>query len=213
MNIPQAPRRHSAKNLLVLLILGALGIAGTIALNLLVPGSQPLEPILLLVVTGFVVLGYTQNVIRGLMSAALLYIASGVAATFYQVTAPYIGAPFSATVDRNILALSFGVLTMVIWVILEALTRASFRDTTLPELGILDKLGGLFIYLIIGVLVASLLFNTIGYGQWGRRAHNEALLRSRFNQVLYLYYATQSFWFPRRPPPIYAYDLDLPREH
>jgi len=194
------------------LVIGTLGTAGVIALYFLVPDIQPLELMLLLVITGFVALSCTQGIIRSIMSIAMLYIASGVAATFYRVTAPYIGAPFSAIVDRNILALSFGVLTVVIWVTLEVLGRISFRDTHLPVLGILDNLGGLLIYLVIGVLVASLLFNTIGYGRLGRRAHNEALLRQRFNQVLYLYYTTQSFWFPERPPPIYVYDLDLPRE-
>ena len=59
--------------------------------------------------------------------------------------------------------------------------------------------------------MASLLFNTLGYGQL-RSAHNNALLRSRFNQVLYLHYTAQSFWFPGKPPPLYAYDLNLSRE-
>jgi hypothetical protein len=35
------------------------------------------------------------------------------------------------------------------------------------------------------------------------------VLRPRFNQVLTLHYAAQSFWFPERSPPIYVYDLDL----
>jgi len=207
-----APRRRSARNVVPPLILGTLGTLGIVALYFLVPGLQPAELVLLLVVVGFVALGYTQGIIRGLMSAAMLYIASGVAATFYEVAAPYIGAPISAIVDRNILALSFGVLTAVIWITLEALGRASFPDTSLPALGILDNLGGLLIYLVIGVLVASLLFNAIGYGQLGRRMHNRALLRPKFNQVLSLHYAAQSFWFPGKPPLIYVYDLNPSRE-
>lgn len=205
-------RRRSAKNVVVPLSLGTLGTVGVIALNLLVPGFQPVELVLLLVVVAFGAAGYTQDTIRGLMTAAILYVASGAAATFYPVTAPYIGAPFGDEVDRNILALSFGVLTVIIWVTLEVLGRVSFRDTSLPALGILDNLGALLIYLAIGVLVASLLFNATGYGWWGRRAHDDALLRPRFNQVLYLHYTAQSFWFPEKPPPLYVYDLNLPRE-
>jgi len=204
-------RKRSAKDLVVPLTISVLGIAGIIVLKFLIPGLQPIEMALLFVAVGLCAVGYMQNIIRGIMSAAMLYVASGVAATFYQTTAPYVGAPFGDEVNRNTLALSFGVLTAIIWITLEALGRTSFRDTKLPVAGILDNLGGLFIYLIIGVIVASLLFNSIGYGQLGRRAHNNAFLRPRFNQVLHLYYTTQSFWFPRRPPPIYAYDLDLPR--
>lgn len=220
MTVYQAPRirgggrrgrKRSAKDLVVPLIISVLGIAGIIVLKFLIPGLQPIEMALLFVAVGLGAVGYMQNIIRGIMSAAMLYVASGVAATFYQTTAPYVGAPFGDEVNRNILALSFGVLTAIIWITLEILGRTSFRDTKLPAPGIMDNLGGLFIYLIIGVLVASLLFNSIGYGQLGRRAHDNAFLRPRFNQVLYLYYTTQSFWFPRRPPPIYAYDLDLPR--
>ena len=213
MNAHPAPRRRrSAQSPAPLLIISVLGVAGVLALHFLVPDLQSIELVLLLVVVGFGAVGYTQNIIRGLMSTAMLYVASGVAATLYQITAPYIGAPFGDEVNRNTLALSFSVLTVVLWVTLGVLGRVSFRNTSLPALSILDNLGSVFIYLIIGVLVASLLFNSIGYGQLGRRAHNKAFLRPRFNQVLYLYYTTQSFWFPRRPPPIYAYDLDLPRE-
>jgi hypothetical protein len=189
-----------------------LGIAGVLALKFFILDLQHIELILLFVLVGFGAVGYTQNIIRGLMTAAMLYFASGVAATLYPITAPYIGAPFGEEVDHNVLGLSFGVLTVVIWVTLEALGRASFRDTRMPALGILDNIGSLFIYLAIGVLVVSLLFNTIGYGRLGRRAHNASLLRPKFNQVLYLHYTAQSFWFSRRPPPIYVYDLDLPRE-
>ena len=221
MTVYQAPRirggggkrRRSAKDLVVPLIISVLGIAGIITLNFLIPDLQPIELVLLFVVVGFGAVGYMQDIVRGLMSAAMLYVAAGVAATFYQTTAPFVGAPFGDEVNRNILALSFGVLTAIIWITLEILGRTSFRDTKLPVVGILDNLGGVFTYLIIGVIVASLLFNTIGYGQLGRQAHNKAFLRPRFNQVLHLYYTTQSFWFPRRPPPIYAYDLDLPRGH
>jgi len=212
MTIHHRREKRSAKELLPPLIFGTLGIAAVIALHFIIPGFQHLEVVLLLILVGFAALGYTQNIIRGLMSAVMLYFASGIAATFYVITAPYIGAPFGDKVNRNILGLSFCVLTLVVWIILEALGRTSFKDTRLPALGILDSLGSMFIYLLIGVLVISLLFNAIGYGRRGWYAHNNALLRPQFNQVLRLHYTAQSFWFPWRPPTIYVYDLDLPSE-
>jgi hypothetical protein len=222
------PRRRSTKTPIVPLVIGALGTAGVIAFYFLVPGVQFIELALLLVVVGFGALGCKQGIVRGTMSAVMLYIATGAAATLYPIPAPYVGAmqrvlglmltgnafsgdaggSISENVNRNSLALSFGLLTVIVWIILEALGRTSFRDTRLPRLGILDNASGFIVYVAVGVLVVSLLFNTLGYGRW-RRVHNQAVLRPRFNQVLTMHYATQSFWFPERSPPIYVYDLDL----
>jgi hypothetical protein len=213
------------------LLIGVLGTAGVVALYFLVPGVQIVDLALLLVVVAFGALGCAQGIVRGAMTAVMLYIATGMAATFYPVPAPYVGtiqrlfglmfagdtlrgdlgASIGENVTRDSLALSFGLLTVVTWVTLEAIVRTSFQDTHLPSLGILDNVGGFIVYLAIGALVASLLFNAIGYGRL-RRVHNQALLRPRFNQVLTVHYTAQSFWFPERPPPIYVYDLDLPRE-
>ena len=102
-------------------------------------------------------------------------------------------------------------MTVILWVAVEAIFRAFFKDTRLPSLGILDNLGGVTLHLVIGVLVASLLFNTVGYGQL-RRVHDGAKLRPALNQVLYVHFQiAQSFWFPERPPSIYVYDLNVPR--
>ncbi|MBU0705342.1 MAG: CvpA family protein [Chloroflexi bacterium] len=232
MTLLKEKPRPSASDILPL-ILGALGSAGIIALYYLVPGLLPIDLILLLVVVGFVAAGYRQGIIRGIGTIVIIYFATGVAATMYRVTAPYVSvilqvwsilwnvlaaairrttAPESSfalggAVDRDSLAASFGLLTLIIWVALEIVSRTSFKDTHLPRLRILDNLGGIAIHLIVGALVASLLFNTIGYGSlW--RTHNKALLRERCNQVLYVHYTAQSFWFPRRPPMIYVYDLN-----
>jgi hypothetical protein len=222
------PKRRSTRTPIAPLAIGALGTAGVVAFYFLVPGVQFIDLALLLVVVGFGALGCRQGIVRAAMSAVMVYIATGSAATLYPLPAPYVGAmqrvlglllagsvldsdaggSVSVNVNRNSLALSFGLLTVAVWAILEALGRAYFRDTRLPKLGILDNGSGLIVYVALGILVASLSFNTLGYGRW-RRAHNEALLRPQFNQVLSMHYATQSFWFPEDPPPIYVYDLDL----
>jgi len=217
-------RRRSAKEIIPPLILGALGIAGVIILYQVVPGFQSIE-LVLLVTVGFAAWGYTQGIVRGITTIVILHIATGVAATFYQVSAPYTGIikmivtlpltrRFSTDIslDRGTLAFSFGLLMVLVWIVLEIAMRVSFRDVSLPGLVGLDNLGGVFVYLIVGILIASLLFNALGYGRM-RPAHNRALLRPEFNQVIYLHYVTQSFWFPRRPPDIYTYDLNLPRGH
>ncbi len=228
--------RASAKEVLPPLLLGALGSIGIVALYYRVPGFQTIELGLLFVVTGCAAVGYRQGVVRGIATIVIIYLATGVAATFYRVTAPYVNgivqiweilwnaaestirrtpAPqadllLGGAVTSDSVALSFGLLALIAWGTLEIAGRALFEDTRLPWLGVLDNLGGVIVYLIVGVLVASLLFNTLGYGSL-RRVHNQALLRPRFNQVLYWHYTAQAFWFPRGSPAIYAYDLRLPR--
>lgn len=209
------------------LLIGSLGTVGTIALYFTVPGFQFIDLLLLLVVVAFAAAGYGQGILRGVMTAVILYISTGIAALFYRIPAPYIGtigrlfrlifsghlmdgdlgASFSENATRGNQAFSFVLLTAIIWVALEALARVSFRDTRLPRLGFLDNASGVIFYLLIGFLVASLLFNAIGYGRL-RQVHNQAWLRPRFNQALALHVNAQAFWFPRTPPPIYIYDLD-----
>jgi uncharacterized membrane protein required for colicin V production len=225
-------RNRFNKDLIPPVLILALGTLGVVALLWLTPGFQVLDLLLLLVVVGFAAVGYTQGIIRGIMTAVIIYIATGIAATFYTLPAPYVGtlgqlfrlifagqvvegelgASYGENVTRDSLAVSFFLLTIVIWIILGAASRSAFRDTSLPGLGVLDKLGGALVYFFVGLLVASLAFNTLGYGRF-RQVHNESLLRYRFNQVLSLHCNAQAFWFPPgKLPPIYAYDLDLARE-
>ena len=228
MNLPLRRRQRLSQELIPPLLIAVLGTVGVIGLYLTRPGFRPLDLILLLLIVAFGALGYRQRIVHGIMTMLALYLATGAAATLYRPAAPYAGilwrllesissgqllsqgagAPSSGNVDGDSLALSFCLLTVIVWIVVEALIRASFRDTRLPGLGILDNLGGTLVYLLVGLVVASLLFNAIGYGRLGY-LHDEALLRPRFNRVVYIHYTAQSFWFPNQPPPIYVYDLHL----
>lgn len=207
-----AARKISAKDLVPPLILFTLGIVVVVLLYFLNRDFQTIELALLVLVAGAVALGYRQRILRGIMTLVILYIATGLAATFYAFTAPYIGAPLGEEMTRGKYALSFVVLMLAMWIALEAIGRQFFKDVSLPGLGFLDNLGGVFLYLIVGILVATLFFNAIGYGRGGRPAHDKAKLRSVFRTVLTVHYTAQSFWFPRNPPAIYAYDLKPPSE-
>jgi uncharacterized membrane protein required for colicin V production len=223
MTVQFRPRRRTDTKLIPTLLIGALGIAGIVALFLLVPGVQFIELVLLAIVVGIVAMGYRRGIIRGIISILFLYIATGIAATFYPIPAPYVagirqflgsmsvGTVTQGELDGDSLAISFILVMLVTWIALEAIGHSASPDTSLPRLGILDNLAGVGVHLVVGVLVASLLFNAIGYGHL-RRAHHKAVFRSRFNQVLTLHYGTQSFWFGESPPPIYVYDLDVPVE-
>jgi hypothetical protein len=214
--IPEKPT-ISAREVLPPLLIGVLGTASVIVYYFATPRLQILDVVLLLVVVAFATLGAMQNIIRGLMTLFALYFATGLAATFYQIVFPYISSILRNTglrvvpvgsVDYDALAFSFGLLTVVMWIALEAIARLSLPDSSLPALGIFDTLGGALIYLSVGILTAALIFNTFGYSTTGWDAHYRARLRPKFNQVVRFHYTTQAFWFPA-PPLIYTYDLDL----
>lgn len=213
--IPEKPK-ISARKVLPPLIIGVMGTASVIGYYFITPRLQILDVVLLLVVVAFATLGAMQNIIRGIMTLFALYFATGLAATLYQTVFPYISSILRDTglrvvpvgsVDYDALAFSFGLLALVMWSVLEAIARLSLPDSSLPALGIFDNLGGALIYLIVGILIAALSFNTIGYSTTGWDAHYRARLRPKFNQVVRFHYTTQAFWFPA-PPLIYTYDLD-----
>jgi hypothetical protein len=216
----ERPQRKSKG--LPALIVATLGTLGIVAFQFF--GSRQLrglDMVLLFLVLGFAAYGIMNTIIRGLTTAVALYVATGMAASFYPLLRPYArsilniiamnfgpGKPVIAGADYSALALSFAFITVILWIGLEALFRFFVPATHLSFLGPVDRVAGALVYLVIGILVAALLFSTLGYGT-GRAAHNKASLRPEFNQVMKLYYQGQSFWFPRRPPGIYIYDLDL----
>ncbi len=211
--------RQGDKKKIRALIIGGIGLAAILALGFLRPEFIIWDLVLLSSVVAFIAIGATQNTLQGLSSAVMLYIALGITATFYHFLAPYarsflnlqslagINTNAGGEVDYNALAFSFILLWIVTWIPLEVLSRSMFPDTSLPALGFLDVLGGIALYLIIGLVVASILFTVLGYGLSGRIMYSNAHLDSFFRPIFRLYYRAQSIWFPRRPPAIYAYNL------
>jgi uncharacterized membrane protein required for colicin V production len=213
---PQQQKRTFAK-MIPPLIIGTLGIFGVAALYALRLGFQRIEFVPLVIIVYATAVGYTRGIARGILSIVALYIATLAAALFYRTAAPYmnaVGELFTFNLDASVeagatlgtQAFTFILLTVVIWLVLELVGRVTFQTPDLPQIGILDNLGGVMVHLIVGILAASLLFNAAGYGR-ARPVHDHAYLRRAFNQVLYIHYTTQSFWF-QTAPPIYAYDLN-----
>ena len=199
------------------LIIGTLGVFGVAALYALGLGFRPIEFVPLLAIVCAVAMGYLRGIVRGILTIIILYIATAAAVLLYQAIGPYIhaiGQLFAFNMDASVeagasrgsLAFTFILLTVIFWFLLEQIGRATFQTPDLPQIGILDKLGGVLVHLVVGVLVASLLFNAAGYGR-SRPKHDAAYLRRTFNQVLYLHHTTQSFFFTS-PPPLYTYDLN-----
>jgi len=199
------------------LLIGTLGVFGVAALYALNLGFRRIEFTPLLIIACSLALGYSRGIVRGALTLVILYFSSTAAALFYRGASPFMNSMLEimsfnmdASVDDRAppgsRAFTFAFLMVVVWIILELVSKAAFQTPNLPQLGILDKLGGVFIHLFVGILAASLLFNVAGFGP-SRARHNQAYLREPFNTVIYVLYSAQSFWF-KSPPPIYMYDIN-----
>lgn len=216
--IKPKPEERSFAKLIPPLIIATIGVFGIVALYALEIGFRSIEFVPLVVIVCAVAVGYLRGIVRGILTIITLYLSTAVAALFYRTVAPYIHALrelFSLNLDASIeagaslgsQALTFILLTIIIWLILELISLVTFKTPKQSPIGILDNLGGVLVHLVVGVLIASLLFNAAGYGR-SRPIHDQAYLRRTFNQVLFVHYTAQEFWF-RSPPPLYVYDLHV----
>lgn len=211
MSAHEKKEKRSAKDVVIPLLIGMLGVVGVVLAAVFGEGFGTLDVVLMMVAVAFAAVGFTQGVLRGLMTIPFLYMATGVAATLYETTAPYIGAPFGdfgeAAPPPHIRAISFGVMVLVIWIPLEAVARGFLKDTSFPVLGILDNFGGVLIYALVGLVVIALIFNAIGFGASWSGSVRQAKLHPPLRSVMRAFYATQSFWFPPGQPRIYTAGL------
>lgn len=219
-----APEETAAQKWMPVLALAVLGVLGVLALYYFAPQLigrrfQAIELVLMLVMVGFTALGYYRRLVRGVISVLSYYVATGMATLVYRPLTPYVGSVLEAlqfnfdvtaaeSTTPGYYATTFFLVSLAAFVVLELLLWASFRDTRMSGLGVLDNLGGVLVYLILGVLAASMLFNLFGYGR-SRPIHDRAVLRRTFNQALYVQYQAHSFWFSGNPPPLYTYDLNV----
>jgi uncharacterized membrane protein required for colicin V production len=217
--LPPPPEKNvAAKRWIPVLLIGIVGIFAIVGLFATTPDLRLIEftPLLLIVV--FSAWGYLRGFVRGVLTIVIIYLSTAVAGLFYRAIAPFVGAVLevmrlnlNASVEDAAslgdLAFTFSLLTAILWILLEIVRRATFQAPELSQLGILDNILGVLVHLVLGILIASLLFNVVGYGD-SRPRHDRAHFRPTFNQVVYAHYLSQSFWFGRNPPPIYTYDLD-----
>ncbi|MCX7680873.1 MAG: CvpA family protein [Anaerolineae bacterium] len=218
------PEETTAQKWMPVLVMAVLGVLGVLALYYFAPQLigkrfQTIELMLMLLMVGITVIGYSRRLGRGVISILAYYIATGIAILLYRPLTPYAGSVLEAlqfnfdvtaaeSTTPGYYATTFFLISLAAFTVLELLLWASFRDTRMPGLGILDKLGGLAVYLLLSILVASMCFNLFGYGR-SRPIHDRAVLRRPFNQVLYLQYQAHSPWFSNNPPPLYTYDLNV----
>jgi uncharacterized membrane protein required for colicin V production len=211
----------AAKKWIPVLLIGIAGIFGAFGIwYMILPDPKTIELTMLLVIVGLTAVGYLRGTVRGLLTIIIIYISSAAGALLYRTISPFVNVALAMLrldintttddpVSDSTRALSFILVMLVFWGIGELLRGAFFQGASLPEIGVLDNLGGVFMHIVVGVLVASLLFNAYGYGS-SRPVHHKAALRPFFSQVVRLMVITQSFLFGGSPPPFYTYDLNAP---
>jgi uncharacterized membrane protein required for colicin V production len=208
-------RKLTAKDIIFPLVIGTLGAVGAILAFFLVPDFQSIDVMLLLVMVAGATIGYNRRTIRGLVTLPFLYVATGFATLAYEPASPYIGAPFGDFREieppRGVKVFAFFVLMVVVWLALEGISRALFRDMSLPKMGMLDNFGGVLVHIVIGVLIAALIFNALGYTQrWVKGGSaRKAKLAPVLLQVVRAGYLTQSFWFSGKTPALYKGAVNL----
>lgn len=218
--LEKAEKKPTKSKGIIALVVAALSTIGIVVYYFVGPRDlRGMDIAMLLVIIAITAYGTMQTIIRGLLTVVGIYLATAIASTFYFVLTPYartflnllsrvgLSRGPAGPVDTSALALSYAFVAVLLWIILELLFRAALPETHLASLGFVDRIGGALVYLVIGIAIAALLFNVIGYGVAGRIPHNRASLRPEFNQVMELIYQSQSFWFAGRPPAIYGYDM------
>jgi hypothetical protein len=211
----------AAKKWIPVLLIGIVGVFGAFGIwYLILPDPKIIELAMLLVIAGVTAFGYLRGIAKGVLTIIIIYISSAAAALFYRTISPFVNVALAMLrldintstddpVSDSTRAVSFVLVMLAAWGVGELLRGAFIQGTSLPEIGVLDNLGGALVHIVVGVLVASLLFNAYGYGS-SRPVHRQAALRPFFTQVVRLLVVTQSFLFGGSPPSLYTYDLNAP---
>ncbi len=119
-----------------------------------------LDVILIAAILGFMLLGFTQGVVKVLFVLVATYLGLLLASTIYQPAADWM-APFflgkGKPVTNGYALLVFFLIMLIIALLLTLFLFTSFRYAGLPNnLIAVDKVGGMVLGLMLGVLVLSL---------------------------------------------------------
>jgi len=137
-----------------------------------------------------------RRLLRQLMSAGVLYLATIVAGLLYRPATRF----FTVIVGSNVRlaqAILFWIVFLAAVIALEVLLRAGFPDVRLPQIGFLDYALALVPGVVSALIVTSMLLATLAFLSGGRgAAYQQAALRPLLQQFLQLYVAAHQLWFP-----------------
>jgi uncharacterized membrane protein required for colicin V production len=119
-----------------------------------------LDVLLVVAIVGFMLLGFTQGVVKVLFVILATYLALLVGSSIYRPTAQWL-APGILGKDKPVTGsfelIVFFALMLIIALLLTLFLFTSFRHAGLPNSLIsIDKVGGMVLGLLLGVLVLSI---------------------------------------------------------
>lgn len=120
-----------------------------------------LDPLLVLIVVGMVLLGAAQRFLRSIFLLGALYISTLTGALFYKDLAhrlQLVGGKTPALMEGIVFLVLFYLLFIIFFFVL----RSAFPDTRLMKLGFLDAVLGAVVGAVLGLLMAGMTLNTFG---------------------------------------------------
>lgn len=133
-----------------------------------------LDIVILLAILGFMGLGFAQGLVRRLIDLGSLYMGVVVAALYEPRLSRAMTAHLGPSVSPGREAFIFLILLMAIVVGLNTVGYLGYRNTRLPIHGTIDRLSGLAVGILTGllwVMVALLLINFITQTPWPSYDH------------------------------------------
>jgi uncharacterized membrane protein required for colicin V production len=171
---------------------------------------NPFDVLIALALLGGIALGFIRGMIRMALNLIVVYVATVVAMSFYEVVGRWIFYLTDASASESLAdALAFLALLILTAVILSLLIRFFYKDTEFPGLRQIDQLGGLVIgffltaiWIGLALVAIAYVLGTAGAGSEDFRENvlfyfRDSALIPIFYNFLPIAFATLKPWLPQ----------------
>ncbi len=171
-----------------------------------------LDVVLVVMLIVSIAFGFTQGLLRQAVLLLAMYIATVLSAQYYPYLATMLGGPFHSEEAEITRAVAFVVLAVALTLPLTWLLWAAYRQTKLPDVVMLDSLGGAALGGIIGVFSISLTLVLLRYSMavplpedspivyYLHMGLSKSYLQEAFHSSMPLIHATLRPWLPQGIP-------------
>ena len=171
---------------------------------------NPFDVLIIFALIGGIVWGFLRGVVRMALGLAVLYIATVLAMTFYELLGEriiYLSGRRLAVGGAELTA--FLLILIVTAIVLNFAMNRAFKDTELPGVRQIDQLGGLVLGLLLAVMWIGVILTGLGFalstpgfgsdafrGTWLGYMHS-SLLVPIFFRFLPIAFVTLKPWVPK----------------
>lgn len=185
------------------------------------PGVSWLDPILVLLVIGAILIGIWRGLIKTTGSILFFYVGLVIAGGLIKPAAAVIRIFFSDTPSNVIESVAFFLVLILVLVALNLLQRYLFRNLSLGRMQLLNRIGGGIMGAVLGVLAIVVVLNAMDASlkqPWeskgplkGFAGMQSALAETRHRSILAPGFVSATpnlvqavrIWFPAGPPKIF----------